>query len=405
MNIAFIATEISPSENNAFTGGLVNNVVRLSCGLTKKGHNIQIFTTDVNNYYKGKTHSYDWATIIPLSSKGGYVSLKNNIIFLIKIIPLLLKSKQEKPVDIIHVHSAYSIFGIIPTLLSFFLKIPIVFTLYSPVQIKSLGDRKGIYQLLSSGLITKLFLRRNSRIICTSQKTKESLESLGFKSDFEVIPPIVDTNLFNSRVDGLQKRDEIGIKQGSKIVLYCGSWAKWKGVDYLIKSIYNIKKDYPNIILITAWGEPYDWYNLRKTEISNLISKLQLNDNIIEFGVIKDMNKLMAASDIFVAPFLNIDGVADPPLSILEAMSCGKPVIATNIASIPKLIQDGVNGLIVNSGSVDELTDALKRLLENDYKMIDIGKNASNFIISKYGIDTIASQMIEIYNTILKENK
>jgi len=397
MNIAIIATEIVPSENNAFTGGLVNNVLRLSEGLSREGHKVIIFTTDVNNYYKGKSYSHKWATIFPVNSSGQYASLKSNLSFLIRIIPIIKKVEKKYPIDLIHVHSAYSLYGIVPTILSFFFNKPFIFTLYSPIHKKPFNDRKGIYQLLSSGYITKLLLKKAGQILCTSQKTKESVEEFGFKTNIQVVPPLVKTTLFNTHLNRQKIRNELGIQENTKVVLYCGSWAKWKGIDILIKSIYNIKKEFTNIILITAWGEPYNWYDERKIQLTDLISKLHLKNNIIEFGIVNDIQRLMSACDIFVAPFLNIDGVADPPLSILEAMSCGKPVIATDIGSIPEIITDHFNGFIINPDNTEELTDALKQLIKNENLMRRMGKNSLNYFINKYSKDMIISNMIDIY--------
>ena len=398
MNIYFVATEIAPTKNGAFTGGLVNNVIRLSKGLTKNGHSVNIVTTDVNTSLNLKPHKYEWGTICPVKVGGKYVSLRTNIEFLLKIIPTLKKADKKNKIDIIHVHSAYSLFGIVASFASLFFKGKVIFTLYSPVHKKSLKDRKGLYQVMSSGIFTKIFLFNAGIITCISDNIKRSLMDVGF-NELDVIPPVIDTEIFNPQLDGIKKRNELKIPNDAKVILYCGSWAKWKGVDLLIKAVHDVKKDYPNIILITAWGEPYDWYDERKTQLSMLVKSLELKDNVIELGVVHDIQMLMAACDIFVAPFLNIDGVADPPLSILEAMACKKTAIATKIGSIPKIITNGVNGFLVEPNNLAELTNVLRNTVHNE-NTEKINNNASKYVFEHYGMDAVVDKLIETYGNM-----
>lgn len=405
MNICFIATEIVPSKNGAFTGGLVNNVVRFARGLSENGHNIEIMTTDVNMSLNQKTNKYEWGTINLVQVGGKYVSLQSNIKFLVKIIPAIRKLDKKNRIDLIHVHSAYSVFGIVASLASIVLRKPVVFTLYSPLHNKPLKDRKGFYQSLSSGIFNRIFLLKAGTITCISQNIKQSLVDAKISKDIYIIPPMINSAHFNPYLDGAPVRKELGIPQNAKVILYCGSWAKWKGVDLLIKAFHEVKKRFPESFLITAWGEPYDWYDERKTQLSEMIDSLGLKSSVVELGVVKDINMVMAASDIFVAPFLNIDGVADPPLSILEAMACGKIVVATKIASIPQIIDDGVTGLLVSPGNLDELKIVLEKAL-NDFSVNDkIGINAADYVLKNYGTYAVVNQVMNVYDDIRRKSK
>jgi glycosyltransferase involved in cell wall biosynthesis len=240
---------------------------------------------------------------------------------------------------------------------------------------------------------------------CISQNIKQSIINAGIGKDVFVIPPIIDNVHFNSSLDGAPKRKELGIPENANVILYCGSWAKWKGVDLLIEAFHGIKKEFPESFLITAWGEPYDWYDDRKNQLSEMIDSLGLKGSVIELGVVKDIHMVMAASDVFVAPFLNIDGVADPPLSILESMACGKIAIATKIASIPTIIDDGVTGFLVSPGSLDELIIALRKALNNVSTKEQIGSDASEYVLNNYGTDAVVAQVMHVYNDIRREGK
>lgn len=397
--------EVVPAKDGAFTGGLVNNVIRLSKSMTNAGHNVKIITTDVNRSLEKETQEFNWGTVRAINVNGKYSSVRNNIDFLLKIIPVLKNEEKLNKIDMIHVHSAYSLFSAVSFLASFFLKKPVIFTLYSPAYNAPLNDRKGFYQVLSSGLFTKFFLTRSGKLSCLSQNIKRSLSDLGIEKDIKIIPPIVDPGVFSPNLNAFKKRNELGIHNASKVILYCGSWTEWKGVHLLVQSLEELKKDFPDIKLITAWGEPYDWYDERKSKLNELIHLLGLHENIIELGVVNDMQNLMAACDIFVAPFLNIDGVADPPLSILEAMSCGKIVVVTKVGSLPQIIKEGSNGFLVNPNDVYELTGALRNALfylENGNK---IGINAADYVSRYYSSSTVTRILLDIYDELKNEVK
>ncbi len=397
MNIIFIATEVVPSKNGAFTGGLVNNVIRLSELLTNLGHNVKIITTDVNRSMEDKVRQYSWGTIHAVDVNGKYTSMRSSIEFLLKIIPLLKKENKISNIDIIHIHSAYSLFAITSYWISVFFRVPIIYTLYSPIHKKPLNDRKGFYQLLSSGFFAKMLLSNPGSMSCLSNKIKSSLKDIGIEKNITVIPPIIDTSVFAASHNGSEKRKELGIPQGTIVVLYCGSWTKWKGVHLLIQSIGELKKEIPHICLVTAWGEPYDWYDDRKKELNDLIRFSGLDNNIIEVGIVDDMHKLISACDIFVAPFINIDGVADPPLSVLEAMACGKIVVATSVGSLPEVITDGYNGFLINPNDFCGLTNSLRNAILVLKQGNEMGLNATKYVANNCSPSLVSQILLGLY--------
>lgn len=404
MRICFIGIEIVPSKDGAFIGGLVNNVIRLAKGLSKNGHDIHIITSDVNNVLHNNILSFSWGKIHPVCIYSKYNSPGIGVEFLIKSIPKIIREQRKKKFDIFHFHSGYSAFGLVPTLSNVFLKVPTIFTLYSPIQSKPLKDRKGIYQRLSSKFFTRLFLSNAGKITAVSRNTKKSLENIGFEEENIVFtPPVIDTDIFNPSLPQQQKRDELGISKEMPVLLYCSNWAVWKGVDILIDAMPELIEKYPDIKLIIAWGEAYDWYDERKAMISKKITDLDLDKNIIELGIVNDIQLLMAACDTLVAPFRNTDGVADQPLTILEAMACGKPVVTTNVGGIPEIITHKINGLLVEPDNVQELKDAILYTLENKNEAINMGDNAAKYVAENYGMEVIVGKMEKVYEGAISD--
>ncbi len=400
MKICFVGLEIIPIKGGVVLGG-ISSVVQLSKGLSGRGHQVLILTSDVNRVCHG-TLSEPWGEIHPHPVHGQYASVRSSAEFVIKVIPSIIREYHQGRFDILHFFSSYPAFGLISLLSRAVVRVPKVFTLDSPIPPKPLRDRKGIYQQLSSPFWSRLFLS-GIKLIAINQNVKRSLISTGFnESAIALLPPAIDTARFNARLDPAPKRAELKVAQETPLVLYCGNWAKWKGIDILLESMVGVVRELPGVRLITAWGEAYDWYDERRKAISQKIKAWHLEKNIIELGIIPDMERLMAASDVFVAPFLNTDGVVDSPVSILEAMSCATPVIATRVGGIPEIVDHKQNGLLVPPGNPSELASAILYLLKNRSESRRMGVKGAELVSQRFTIEMVVDRLEEIYQEMIK---
>lgn len=106
--------------------------------------------------------------------------------------------------------------------------------------------------------------------------------------------------------------------------------------------------------------------------------------------------KYLEASDILILPSYN----EQMPMSILEAMGYGCPIIATNIAGIPDMVAHGENGFLFEPGHVDDMTLALKTLCSNTALREQMGKKSFEFVKDKFETTKIVSQLVSIYQTL-----
>ncbi len=400
MKICFVGFEIVPRRNGIFLGGWANNAMQLAKGLVKRGHEVLVLTSDINHAYR-EPFFMDSVEMHPLSIGGKYGSARSGAEFILKAIPAIAKEHQRRKFDVLHLHSAYPPFGLISLLSRALVRMPKVFTLYSPIQPKPLRDRKGIYPSLSSPFLSRPLLS-GVKLIAISQNVKRSLIKTGFKeADITFLPPVIDTTQFNPKINRYRKREELKVAKETPLVLYCGNWAGWKGIDVLLEGMVHVLKDSPEVKLVTAWGEAYHWYDERKAAIRQKIQDLHLGKNIIELGIIKDIENLMASCNVFMAPFLNTDGVADYPVSILEAMACGTPVVATKVGGIPEIINHEQNGLLVMPGNPDELAKAISYIFENRDKAQQMGKEGARFVQQNFSPDIIIEKLEKLYAELL----
>ena len=140
-------------------------------------------------------------------------------------------------------------------------------------------------------------------------------------------------------------------------------------------------------------------------------SILHVPSSVIFTGVQNDMQAVYSALDVLVMPSLE-EGL---PMTLLEAMAAGVPVIATPVGEIPKIIRDGETGFLVESENVDSLVDALKRIMEYGEGSMEKIKNPSSIIHSppslqiirenarklveeKYSARKMAEKYLKVYN-------
>lgn len=266
------------------------------------------------------------------------------------------------------------------------------------VLMKYLFGKKVIIKVASTGILSDFTMLKNSllgvwmlsvlhhadRIIALCRQAVAEASENGFQSKkIVVIPNGVDTARFKpARLQpGVPKR-----------IVYAGSLTATKGVDVLIDAFFMLKREQTDLVLdIFGSGPLHD--SLRDKAVS-----LGLAGDVIFHGSVPDIERRLSSACIFVQPSL-VEGMSNV---ILEAMAAGLPVVATTTGAAPEIIQDGVNGLLVNPGSVDQMYAAVARLLSDEALAERIGRKARASIEASYSIETVAGTYVELYHQLLK---
>jgi L-malate glycosyltransferase len=174
-------------------------------------------------------------------------------------------------------------------------------------------------------------------------------------------------------------------------ILYVGRLDKFKGVDILIKSIFYVKNKIPLIKLhIVGSGECLNY-------LTNLIRLYNLEENVIFEGHLNDseLSDIYPQSDIFVFPSFK-EGL---PMALIEAMSAGLPIIASDIEPCIELLEMGKYGILVKKGDSKALADAICTLmaddsLKNHYSKLCLEKS------TQYLQKTIVKRIEYLYNSL-----
>ena len=93
------------------------------------------------------------------------------------------------------------------------------------------------------------------------------------------------------------------------------------------------------------------------------------------------------------------------PITVIEAMVCSKPVIATNLGPFPEIIRDGETGLLVPLHSPYDLANAIIELALDEDKRMEMGKMARKDVEERFNINKIADDYLEIYDELMSKKK
>ena len=409
MKICVICPEIGNSGGNAFIGGHVNNVVQLSKALFDRGHEITIITTP--HRYPGDelNKGLEWTEIYCLPISGSYLSAKYGIEFALKALRKIRILHAIKNFDIIHGHSGYSMLGLITGIGGRITKVPSIHSIYSPIQ-PITGHN--IVMSFSNKILSKFYLSQLNKIIAVSKNVRDSLISAELPQyKIEMMPPGIDTKMYNPSISGGDVRKYFGIGSDQPLLLYVGNLTEIKGIHVLIEALRIIIKQFPDVKLLIALNMPLSKYEEEDStglydmegafEIKEKMKSYGLNNNVIPLGIVRNMPQIMAASDVFITPFLNTVGVVDYPTSLLEAMAVGKPVIATRVGGIPEIVKPNENGILVEPNNIDELVNAIMYMLNNKEEAKRKGLEGAKLVFEKFRTEIVVDKLERIYEEVI----
>lgn len=400
MRIAHVGVEVVPSENGAFVGGLVKNVATLRAEQNRRGHDVHLFTTDIKGRFAADRLD-DSGKIHPIPVAGAYGSVRFAMSFLRGAARELVEAQSTDPFDIIHVHSAYASLALLGRQIS---EVPAkkVFSLYSPnLRLVPGHDCRG-GGVFRGKWVTVSALRSFDAVVVPSQnmETRLHAESLDGVPLFRV-GPLLDPAMLEDLPSKDEAREALGLPADRPILLFLGNYSPWKGVEILLRSLEEVRRSHPDLLLLTAWGEPYEWSGNNRSDILALVDELHLQPVLRQTGIVGDVRIALRAADVLVSPFLCTCKVLDDPLSILEGMACGTPVVGSRVGGIPELLGGDDRGICVPPGDTTALSAAIMKLLANTSQAQRLAGEARAWVRASFRAETVADTMDQIYGKVL----
>lgn len=360
MRIAIVITRFPPK----WLAGAEIATYNLAKYLSLQGHEIHVFTSFDEGIEKSYTengfqiHRIDFPRLKIIGLP----------IFWLKA---CLSIKKLNP-DLIHTQTIHTSF--LGLVLKVFLKKPyIVWARGSDVYLSEQ------YKFLKP--FTKSILKHATVVIALTKDMQNAITRI-YPRDVEVVPNGIDT----SRFDNIESKKE-KINSGKKL-LYVGRLVPVKGVVDLIDSMkYIIEKNQDVELIIIGDG------TLRK-ELENKSRDNGLSDHICFKGEVPNevIPQCMISADIFILPSYS-EGF---PNCLLEAMAAGLPIVCTNIKGLPDIVEDNINGFLVQPNDPKSICEKVNILLDNDLLRDKISKNNLEKV-QLYSWENIVKKLEEIY--------
>ncbi|MBI5469514.1 MAG: glycosyltransferase [Deltaproteobacteria bacterium] len=197
----------------------------------------------------------------------------------------------------------------------------------------------------------------------------------------------VDGSRFSAANDTAGIKKELGLGERSKVVGIVARLDPIKNHRSLIEAMDKVVKEFPDSVLLIIGDGPL------RGELTELVSRLGLEKNIRLLGTRGDVERLLSIFDVFVLSSLS-EGL---PLTLLEAMASGRPIIATGVGGIPEVIENGVDGIIVPPGNTESLAKAITGLLNDRDRALKMGVMAKRKFDLRFSLDGMIRRYEEIY--------
>lgn len=217
-----------------------------------------------------------------------------------------------------------------------------------------------------------------STVTAVSEFTRRSVASVFGFEDIQVIPNWIDTDVFCPLLSARTARAAFRL-------LFVGNWGQRKGADVL-----------PG--LMRCLGSQFEL--VYTTGLRGRSVPTALPENMKWSGKIKDepgMADLYRQCDALLVPSL-LEGFG---YAALEAMACGKPIIAFNTSSLPELVEDGVTGRLVPVKDIDALAMACRELADNPVSLREMGEAARDRVLRRFSPETALSRYLAVYKALL----
>jgi glycosyltransferase involved in cell wall biosynthesis len=204
-----------------------------------------------------------------------------------------------------------------------------------------------------------------------------------------VIPNGVDVEKYHPRRPSANLRRELGLRQESPVAGIVAALRPEKNHELFLQAAAIVHREMPEVeFLVVGDG-------LRREELEKAAADLSLGDVVHFAGTRSDIPEMLGLMDVFVLT----SHMEANPVSILEAMACEKPVVATRVGSVPETVLDGRTGFVAPPGDAEQIALRIMELLKNPARAAAFGRAGREEVIAHWSIE----RMVRGYEDLLEQ--
>jgi glycosyltransferase involved in cell wall biosynthesis len=363
--------------------GVTNYISLNKRVLEESGHEVYVFTFGDVGYPDEETRIIR-SPGVPVAETGFHLSFRHT-----RAARRLLQS-----MDIVHVHHPF-LSGRLALRYCRPKGIPIVFTnhtrydLYMDAYLPMLPDQLGTTFLQT---YLQSFCREVDLTIAPSAGLRDVLHSLGIIHAVEVIPNGVDLQPFQEHVIPVE-RSAMGIDDEDVLLIFVGRLGPEKNLTFLLRAFAGAQAAYPNTSLLLVGDGPEGDYLQDLSRRSGVDSKVFFT-GMVEYA---ELPRYLAAADVFITASIT----EVHPLTLIEALASGLPVLGVRSPGVSDTIEDGVNGLL-SPNDLASFSALLSRMIGDNHLRRRLQENARSSA-QPYAIDKTAGRVLEMYTRLVAD--
>ena len=393
MKIALVCPASLPATQ---FGGIVFLAVDLAREISELGHDVTIFTTDLDftngpNQFNKKLPRLEKFDKFKIIRTHTWFSLK-----LFFINPgMYTQLKKEKP-DIIHTIGLRSFQSIIAWLVSKKLKIPLIISDQSGLTTHPFLNQSGkilncLYKIQNS--IIQRIIKDSSLISVANEYEKKIFSNINKNLKIKII-----RNGVNLKSLVATQNFKINYEIKNKYIVFVGRFSESKGIETLIHAFHKSQQNsIMSDTILVIMGVNFGY----QEKMLNLIKNLKLSEKIM---VIKNPPREDVISAYAQTEFLILPSHWElSPLVPLESFAFKKPVISSNAHGIPYTVIHNVNGILVEPENITELSNAILHLIENKEKCEILGNRGYDLVTKECNSVEMAKATLQCYEDLLHD--
>lgn len=295
---------------------------------------------------------------------------------------------REKQIDVVHTHSSKA--GIVGRLAARMARVRIII---HTVHGWSFNDYQPFWTRLMYICLERWTGGFSDRLIVVSRYDQEKglSNNIANENKYSLIRYGIDYAEFSAEQDAGKARQELGIGADDLVVGMIACFKPQKSPGDFVRLAGLINQSLPGVRFVLV-GD-----GALRGNIEKLISKYNLRRNMFLLGWRDDIQEILSIVDVFVLTSL-WEGL---PISVLEAIASGKPVVATDTGGIKEVVFENKTGFLVSPGDVKTMAEKVKILLNNKDLRFKIGNNARGRLGESYRLDSMVKNTEELYKNLL----
>ncbi len=366
-------------------GGVESHVYELAKHLSARGYTVEVLTSNSEN-------------VAPEEPMDGFVVRRAKCWgkpFTTPIAPGIKKLVRQGDYDLIHVHTPPPITDLFVLSAARKQNVPSVLTYHCDLELEKIG--KYAVGLYNRALQRRVLSMADSLVVTTTGYGRTSRSVWHIEP--HVVPNAVDPTEFHPQIDGVCIRDKLGLDRDDFMVLFVGRLVPHKGVQHLIDAVAVLNRDMGKKAYLVVVGKgPHEIFlreRARKVRCEKVIFAGRVSR--------EDLPRYYAAADVFVLP--SISRLEAFGIVTLEAMASGKPVLVSNIPGVRDVVDDGVEGLIIEPLDPKGTAKKIAWVMEHPEEARRMGEMGRKKVEEKYNWSKVVEMILNVYRETVRKKR